>query len=99
MTTVHLAILITTQAGKRQQQIDAFRQLAPVVRAEAGCLQYDLHEVTTNVDRFVLLEKWASSAALEAHDKSEHMLEADAANAFFRAGPAEILPLGSTSLA
>lgn len=62
-----------------------------MVRAEEGCLQYDMFEVADEPERFVILERWASSAALEAHDVAPHMLAADAANKAFRAGPATVL--------
>jgi len=97
--TVRLAILITAQPGKGADQIDAFARLAPIVRAEDGCLQYDLHQVTGEPDRFVLLERWASAKALRAHDESAHMVAADAANPRFRAGPATMLRLDTDPVA
>ncbi|GAA4831973.1 hypothetical protein GCM10023235_02770 [Kitasatospora terrestris] len=73
--------------------MDAFERLAPVVRAEDGCLQYDLHRVVGDPDRFVLVELWASREALAAHDVTPHMVAADAAGPAFRAGPAQVLEL------
>ncbi|ELQ15121.1 antibiotic biosynthesis monooxygenase [Pseudomonas fluorescens BRIP34879] len=93
---VKLVILISTQAGRGQEQIDAFEKLAPLVRNEDGCLQYDLHRVTDDEDQFVLIERWASKSALEAHDITAHMIAADAFSPTFRAGPATFLHLGST---
>ncbi|GAB1639832.1 putative quinol monooxygenase [Krasilnikovia sp. MM14-A1259] len=86
-------VLIQTQPGRGVDQRAAFATLAPVVRAEPGCLRYDLHAVADDPDRFVLIEEWASAEALQAHDASEHMREADAANRAFRAGPAEVFLL------
>jgi len=90
---IRLVILIATLPGHGPQQIDAFERLAPIVRAEDGCLQYDLHRVSGDPDRFVLIERWASKAALAAHDAAPHMVEADAANKAFRVGPAEVIEL------
>lgn len=73
------------------QQLDAFRRLAPMVRAEAGCLRYDLHRVDGDDDCFLLLEEWTSPAALDAHGAAEHMVAQAAENATFRAGPPTIL--------
>ncbi|MFC5905858.1 putative quinol monooxygenase [Streptacidiphilus monticola] len=42
---VQLLVVITTLPGHGAEQVAAFEQLAPVVRAEEGCLQYDLHQV------------------------------------------------------
>ncbi|WP_110180958.1 putative quinol monooxygenase [Nocardioides solisilvae] len=91
--SVSLVILISTQPGKGGEQVAAFERLAPVVRAEEGCLQYDLHAVVDDPDRFVLVERWASEKALAAHDVAPHMVEADAAHGAFRAGPVEVLRL------
>lgn len=88
---IKLAILINTQPGKAGEQIAAFRQLAPLVRAEQGCLQYELSQDRHDPDRFVLLECWASQANLDAHDRSAHMIKADAASPAFRAGPATVM--------
>lgn len=90
---ISLVIKIEVQEGKRQEQINAFNTLAPIVRAELGCIQYELKAVEDNENQFVLLEKWASMAALDAHDKTAHMIEADSKNHLFRAKPAEVLKL------
>ncbi|GGS30383.1 putative quinol monooxygenase [Streptomyces nojiriensis] len=96
---VQLVILITTLPGRGGEQVAAFERLAPVVRAEAGCLQYDLHQVSGEPDRFVLIERWSSQAALAAHDATPHMIEADAASPSFRAGPAQVIRLVADPLA
>ncbi|WP_331736817.1 putative quinol monooxygenase [Streptomyces sp. NBC_00211] len=90
---VRLHILITALAGRGQEQVDAFERLAPLVRAEQGCLQYDLHRVVDDPDRFVLVELWASRDALAAHDVTAHMVAADAASPAFRAGPARVIEI------
>ncbi|MEV6955538.1 putative quinol monooxygenase [Streptomyces sp. NPDC051183] len=96
---IQLVILITTLPGRGKEQIAAFERLAPIVRAEAGCLQYDLHQVSGETDRFVLIERWSSQAALAAHDVTPHMVEADAASPAFRAGPADVIRLVAEPLA
>ncbi|NVZ69631.1 putative quinol monooxygenase [Pseudomonas costantinii] len=90
---VRLVVIINTQPGKGSEQIAAFETLAPQVRAEHGCLQYDLHPVAGNPDSFVLIEKWASQDALDAHHVAAHMVEAAKHNPSFRAGPATVLLL------
>ncbi|MFC8508240.1 putative quinol monooxygenase [Streptomyces sp. NPDC057411] len=91
--TIKLIIHISCLPGRGAEQAAAFEALAPVVRAEEGCLQYDLHRVADDPDRFVLLERWASAEALAAHDAAGHMTAADAANKAFRAGPARVVRL------
>lgn len=90
---ISLVIKIEVQSGKRQQQINAFNNLAPIVRAESGCIQYELKAVEDNENQFVLLEQWASAEALAAHDNTSHMIEADSKNHLFRARPAEVIKL------
>ncbi|WP_327355407.1 putative quinol monooxygenase [Streptomyces sp. NBC_01304] len=96
---VQLVIQITALPGRGGDQIAAYKRLAPLVRAEDGCLQYDLHQVAGDPDRFVLIERWSSRAALAAHDATPHMIEADAASPAFRAGPAEVIELDPDPLA
>ncbi|MFJ5776386.1 putative quinol monooxygenase [Streptomyces sp. NPDC093094] len=96
---VRLHILITTLPGRGREQVDAHERLAPVVRAEQGCLQYDLHRVAGDPDRFVLVELWASRDALAAHDATAHMIAADAASPAFRAGPAQVIEIEAEPVA
>jgi quinol monooxygenase YgiN len=90
---IKLAILIDTLPGRGEEQVQAFASLAPRIRAEKGCLAYQLHRVPGQDDRFVLTESWASAADLAAHDASEHMQDAAPWLASFRAGPVTVLPL------
>ena len=96
---VMLIVSIQTLPGRGYEQVAAYEKLAPVVRAEAGCLQYDLHAVVGAEDSFVLIERWASADALAAHDATPHMIAADAHNPSFRAAPAKVMRLSSESLA
>jgi quinol monooxygenase YgiN len=96
---LRVIVVITTRPGRGDEQQAAFTALAPVVRAEPGCLRYDLHAVQDDPDRFVLIEEWASAEDLRAHDDSEHMRAAGIANKEFRAGPAEVFTLASEPVA
>ncbi|MEU8515907.1 antibiotic biosynthesis monooxygenase family protein [Kitasatospora sp. NPDC048722] len=80
---------ITTLPGRGQEQIDAYGRLAPLVRAERGCLQYDLHRFVGGPDRFVLTELRSSSEALAAN----------AAGPTFRAGPARVIEVEAEPVA
>lgn len=48
----------------RQQAIALLEKTIPLVHAENGCELYALHE---DDGRLVMVEKWASRAALDAH--------------------------------
>jgi quinol monooxygenase YgiN len=96
---VMLVVTIQTVPGKSHEQIAAYEKLAPIVRGEQGCLQYDLHAVVGDDDRFVLIERWASTEALATHDVAPHMIAADAHSPSFRAAPAQVLRLAADCLA
>ncbi|AFQ51509.1 putative quinol monooxygenase [Burkholderia cepacia] len=96
---VLLVVSIQTLPGKRHEQIAAFERLAPIVRAEPGCRQYNLHPVVGDENGFVLIERWASAQALAAHDVTPHMIANDARTAAFRAAPAKVLRLAPDSVA
>ncbi|MCZ4520666.1 putative quinol monooxygenase [Rhodococcus ruber] len=89
--TIRLVVSVETKPGLGERQVQAFAELAPQVRAERGCLQYDLHRVVGSEEKFVILEHWESAEALAAHDDAPHMLDAGAANTQFRTGPARVL--------
>lgn len=79
---IHVIAIITTKPGQRAEVLDLFQANVPNVRAEQGCLEY---EATTDSepalgvqtgfggDTFVVVEKWESIAALQAHFKAPHM--------------------------
>ncbi|MCW2748679.1 MAG: antibiotic biosynthesis monooxygenase [Nocardioidaceae bacterium] len=96
--TVRLAVLITTNPGMGSQQIEAFAELVPIVRAEQGCIQYDLHQVVGEPDQFVVLELWESHEDLAAHASSPHMAAAAATAGAYRSAPAQILELSHDPL-
>ena len=89
--TVSLVVLIEVKPGQAADQITSFNKLAPLVRAEPGCLQYDLKRVAGSDTRFVLLEEWASQEELDVHRTVPHMVEAFASYPAFRASPATVL--------
>ncbi|HSF94060.1 MAG TPA: putative quinol monooxygenase [Thermohalobaculum sp.] len=82
MQTVHVLAIITAKPGMRDTVLDAFRANVPAVHAEDGCIEY-LATIDTEAagpaqtpfgpDTFVVVEKWASLAALKAHAASPHM--------------------------
>jgi quinol monooxygenase YgiN len=90
---ISLVILIETKPGCAHEQIQAFKKLQPLVLAEKGCLQYELHRVTGEEDKFLLIEKWASQEDLAAHDQTAHMVAADAHSPSFRTKPAVVFGL------
>ncbi len=79
---IHVLALITAHAGMRDRILDAWRANAAAVRAEAGCLAYDAVVdvgdggsgfARFGADTFVVVERWESIEALQAHAVAPHM--------------------------
>ena len=79
---VHVVATIEVAPGKRADLLAEFAKLVPLVRAEDGCVEYgaavDLPtpipvQVPSRPDVVVVIEKWASLDALQAHLRAPHM--------------------------
>ncbi len=82
MSTVHVVAIIKAHPGKRAELLEAFQANVPAVHAEDGCIEYTATVDTDGVggfqtrfgdDTFVVVEKWESLDALQAHAVSPHM--------------------------
>jgi quinol monooxygenase YgiN len=79
---IHVLAIITAKPGNRGRILDAFKANVAAVRAEAGCIAYeaviDAKDASPGLaqfgaDTFVVVEKWESMAALQAHAAAPHM--------------------------
>ncbi|MFO0967956.1 MAG: putative quinol monooxygenase [Gemmataceae bacterium] len=81
---IHVIATIEVQRGERAAFLAEFHRIVPLVRAEAGCIEYgptvDVASgaaaqgpVRDNVA--VIVEKWESLEALKAHMQAPHMAE------------------------
>ena len=82
MEPVHVVAVIKAKPGKRSALLAAFKANVPAVHAEDGCIVYEATVDTEGAgpiqtafgpDTFVVVEKWASLAALQAHAVAPHM--------------------------
>lgn len=48
-------------------------KLVPITRAEAGCIQYDLHRDNTNPAHFMFYENWESRELWQTHMDVPHL--------------------------
>jgi quinol monooxygenase YgiN len=81
---IHVIATIRVNPGAREAFLQEFLRLTPLVRAEDGCLEYG---ATVDVpgasaiqqlagdDAVIVVEKWASVAALHAHSQAPHMAD------------------------
>lgn len=81
---VHVIASIEVAAGKRVEFLAEFHRIVPLVRAEAGCLEYgptlDVEpplprQVPPRPNVVTIVEKWESLEALQTHLVAPHMLE------------------------
>jgi len=79
---IHVIAIIAAKPGKRDQILRHFRTNVPAVRAEKGCIEYGAAVDAENAlkfqtkwgpDTFLVIEKWESMAALQAHAAAPHM--------------------------
>jgi len=60
-------------AGKENDLQQLLASLVTPTRAEAGCLNYDLHQSTDDPTRFLFHENWTSKEHLDRHLASPHV--------------------------
>lgn len=80
---IHVVALMTAKPGRRADLLERFLAVVPIVHAEDGCIEYrplidnhaglDAARVPAGDDTFVVIEKWASVEALDAHAATDHM--------------------------
>lgn len=80
---IHVIATLSLKPGVRDEFLKIFTKLTPVVLAEEGCIEYgaaideptgmDVQQLTGD-DTVMVIEKWESVAALEAHLAAPHMV-------------------------
>jgi quinol monooxygenase YgiN len=63
---------VRAKKGKASLLRKELRRLIALTRAEAGCINYDLHESQDDPALFVFYENWKSAADLAAHMRTPH---------------------------
>lgn len=76
-------LTIIANIKARSDRIDLVKaeleKLIDITRAEAGCLQYDLHQDNENPAHFLFYENWESRELWQAHMGSRHLADYKAA--------------------
>ncbi len=67
MNLLTVVAVLKAKPGKEDALRETLLGLVDPTRAEAGCVQYDLHESTEKKGEFVFFEKWVSREALDEH--------------------------------
>lgn len=81
---------IRAKPGQESRVRQVLQSLVSPTGAEAGCINYDLHQSQTDPALFVFYENWTSEAHLDAHSKSPHIQSFRKVAGEILAGPVEI---------
>ena len=81
---------IRAKPGQESRVRQVLQGLVSATRAEAGCINYDLHQSQADPALFVFYENWTSEAHLDAHSKSPHIQSFRKVAGEILAGPVEI---------
>ena len=73
--TLTILAQITAVAGKEALVRAELEKLIDITRAEAGCIQYDLHIDNTNPAFFVFYENWESRELWQTHMNAPHLAQ------------------------
>ena len=80
---IRVLAFIVAKPGLRERLLEIFKANVPAVLKEEGCLEYSptidvaqmgSFQAMTGADTFVVIETWASEAALKAHSTAPHMI-------------------------
>ncbi len=77
MKTDQLTIVarILAKDEKRDLVKSELLKLIPTTRAEAGCINYDLHQDNENPNLFLFHENWESRELWQQHMNNSHLAE------------------------
>ena len=65
---------VRAKHGMEHRVREELSRLIKPTRAEAGCINYDLHDSPSDPQLFLFHENWQSLAHLDAHRHSPHLL-------------------------
>ena len=64
---------ITARPGQADFVKAELQKVIPLTLAEAGCLQYDLHQDNQTPEQFLFYENWTTRALWQDHMQSDHI--------------------------
>ncbi|MEM8612272.1 MAG: putative quinol monooxygenase [Cyanobacteria bacterium P01_H01_bin.105] len=73
MSKLTIVAHIYAKADKVDFIKDELMKLIPITRAEAGCIQYDLHQDNEDPAHFLFYENWESRELWQTHMNAPHL--------------------------
>ena len=90
MQPLYLVAVITPRPDRVDEARTAFAHLVSATLQEPGCELYDLVVNPDDPGTWLMLEKWASRDAWDAHMRTDHVIAHNATADAFLSGPAEL---------
>lgn len=87
MTAFTLIAELRAKPGAAADLASRLLALVEPSRAETGCLEYRLHASQTDPDHFLIVERWISDQALDAHFAEPYLVDFVASQAEVLDGP------------
>lgn len=78
------------KAGKEKALKEAIMACVAPTRAEAGCINYDLHQSSEDKALFMLYENWVSKKSLDEHLEMPYLVDLKAKAGQLCAEPIDI---------
>lgn len=72
MTALNIVATFKIKSEFKSEFQTEFKKIVEGSRAEAGCLQYDLHQDINDANTYVFLEKWQSQEIINQHNQTAH---------------------------
>ncbi|RDE19684.1 antibiotic biosynthesis monooxygenase [Motiliproteus coralliicola] len=73
MSQLTIVANIKAEADKIELVKTELEKLIEITRAEAGCINYDLHQDNDNPAHFLFYENWESRELWQAHMANQHL--------------------------
>ena len=91
MSEITVVATIHPKPGHADALIREMQANAANVHNEAGCLHYTYHRGIDDPEAIVVIERWASEAALQEHAAAPHMAAFSARAEEHRDAPADVV--------
>ena len=75
MAELTAVVHVIARVGQAEAVKSELLKLAAAVRAEEGCLQYDLHQGIDNPSHFTFVERWENMDVFQAHADGANVKE------------------------
>ncbi|MCX8656629.1 antibiotic biosynthesis monooxygenase [Gilliamella sp. B2894] len=75
MSQLNIVATITVKAEYHEAFQPIFKKLVEASRKEADCIHYELNQSITDPNVYVVIETWASQAAIDRHNATPHFVE------------------------